>query len=187
MEILLYCNRVQLATDDALYSDGDKYKPAIMAVNELQAFLPSVSNVLVLGAGLGSMVRVLRSRGYKPAFTLVEYDKVVLRWALEFLEDSGSAIEPVCTDAASFMQQNHKQYDLLFIDIFNGMMVPDFVGSLEFLTLCRNAVRQGGYVAFNYIINSLPAWEQVQGNMTAVFPGCKVLTDGVNNVFIAKV
>jgi spermidine synthase len=187
LEILLYQNRLQLATTDALYSDGDRYKPAIMAADQLHSFLPSVKNVLVLGSGLGSIVHVMQARGYTPAFTLVEYDKVVLRWALEFLEDNKASINAVCADAASFMEQNHTQYDLIFIDIFNDMVVPDFVTSVHFLRLCRNALLQGGRLAFNYIIHDKAAWEAVQNNMATVFPGCKVSTSDVNNVFIGAV
>ncbi len=62
LEIFLHHNRLQLVTADAIYSDGDHYIPAVTVVNNLKAILSSVSNVLVLGGGLGSMVQVMRSK-----------------------------------------------------------------------------------------------------------------------------
>src|SRR4051812_39338961 len=96
LELLLYCNRLQLTTPEALYSDGDRYTPALTAINNLKDLLPSVKSVLALGGGLGSIVRIVCSKGYKPQFTLVEKDKVVLRLALELLEDQHADIIPIC-------------------------------------------------------------------------------------------
>ena len=146
-----------------------------------------MNSVLVLGAGLGSMVYVLRKRGYNPRYTLVENDKVILRWAMEFLgEDSTAAIEPICDDAMIFMGKNTAKYDLVFIDIFKGREVPDFVFTPLFLTHCRNSLAPGGRLAFNYIINDPQQWEQVKNRFTSVFLDNKILDDGINRILISR-
>jgi hypothetical protein len=56
--------------------------------------------VLVLGAGLGSIVQVMRARGYAPNYTLVEKDETVLGWAIEPLgKGNPPKLEPVCRDS----------------------------------------------------------------------------------------
>jgi spermidine synthase len=147
--------------------------------------MPLVKNVLVLGAGLGSMVYVLHKRGYHPHFTLVENDKVILRWAMELL-DSGYAdqVTPICSDAMAYMEKNSAQYDLIFIDIFSGRVVPDFVFTPLFLRLCHSALAPGGHVAFNYIINDDGQWARVRDTFSSVFKDVHIVDLGINRVMV---
>jgi spermidine synthase len=186
LEVLLYRNQLQLATTDALYSDGNRYLPAVAALNHLKASLPSVNTVLVLGAGLGSMVRIMHSKGQYPHFTLVEHDKVVLQWALEFLEADHTKIKPVCNSAQAFMNNNKATYDLVFIDIFNGRSVPEFVTTKAFLQLCQKSVKPGGYLIFNYIIENKHQWQDVKETFSSIFPNSHILDLGLNQVLIAS-
>jgi spermidine synthase len=187
MEVLLYRNRLRLAATNALYSDDIRYRPAIIAVDRISHELPNVKSVLLLGSGLGSLVKVMLRKGYAPHFTLVEYDKVVLRWALEFLQPDVVQIDAICADAADFMEKNTTTYDFIFVDIFNDMEVPSFVTTQHFLRLCRRSLSPGGYLALNYIANDADEWRTTMQNMQAVFPGNELVTDGVNRVFIAAV
>jgi spermidine synthase len=186
-DVFLYCNQLQLGNAEILYSDGKRYKPAAVVINKLKSFLPTVNNVLVLGTGLGSIVRIVRSKGYDPDFTLVEQDKEILKCAVEFLaEDCPARINPVCSDAQAYMQKNTAKYDLIFIDIFIGRVVPDFVTTPSFLALCRNSLSPGGRLAFNYIINEDAKWQTAQATFAATFPEHKVINDGINRLFITN-
>ena len=187
LSLFLFQNRFQLATDDAVYSDGDKYRPAIAVVDDLKDNLPSVKRVLMLGGGLGSMVYVLHDNGCKPDFTIVEIDKVVLKWAMELFENNTTAkIEPVCSDAQTYMEQSTAKYDLLFVDVFNSRVVPDFVTSRIFLTQCYNSLAAGGHCAINYIINEQQDWARVKELFTSMFPQHKELNLGVNRVLVVR-
>jgi len=185
LELLLYQNRLQLATADALYSDGKSYSPAVATAKALKDFLPSVENVLVLGTGLGSLVQVLGAKGYFPHYTLIEKDKTVLGWALELMDSrQAQHTTPVCSDALAYMERNKAQYDLVFIDIFMGMDVPAFVTSGHFLGLCRKALNGNGRLAFNYIVKNPVEWETVKGIFEQVFPGYTVVEKGVNRILL---
>ncbi|MGC9983744.1 MAG: hypothetical protein ABSF35_08945 [Polyangia bacterium] len=186
LELLLYRNQFQLLTAGALYSDGDRYFPAVAVARHLREFLPAAKSVLVLGSGLGSIVHVMRTRGYDPRFTLVEKDKTVLGWALEILgEGNSSRIEPVCDDAESFMAQNGRKYDLVFVDVFKGRAVPDFVTTPLFLKQCRDSLAVGGVLAFNYIEGDKHKWEDVRALLAGVFPGCQVVSRGDSRILIS--
>lgn len=188
LELFLYRNRWQLATADALYSDGNKYRPLVLAYKELAAKLPDAKNILVLGAGLGSAVSVMHRLGYRPAFTLVDKDQLVLQWALEKLGNSADhMITPVCEDARLFVQNNEQQFNLVIIDIFTGRVVPDFVSKQVFLENCRKSTMAGGSVVLNYIINHPKEWDDTLEIFNNVFPVHKVLKNGPNRIIVATV
>ncbi len=186
LELVLNQNRVQLATGDVLYSDGDKYLPAIVVYQHLSKFLKATNNVLVLGAGMGSMMQVMNANGCKPHYTLVEKDKLILKWAMEFAPEANEEwILPVCDDAAAYMQRNTTTYDFIFIDIFYGREVPAFVVSADFLIQCRSALTKGGRLALNYIADDPQRWAEVETVFAALYPGYEVLGVNVNKILIS--
>ena len=185
LELMLYQNRLQLATADALYSDGNNYRPVNATIRHLKSVMPEVKNVLALGTGLGSLVQIINSKGYQPQFTLVEYDKVVLQWALEFMhKDAAAKTEAVCMDANLFMARNSRKFDLVFIDIFNSRVVPDFVTTPLFLGRCRDSLNPGGHVAFNFMIDDPVKWLNAQEVFGSVFEKHTILDLGINRVMI---
>lgn len=181
---MLWKNRLQLCTEDAIYSDGDKYVPALSAVTYLRSFLPSAASVLVLGTGMGSMVQILRARGLQPQFTLVEYDRVILDTAMQML--GTDRIDPICADAQVFMQNNRQKFDFIFVDVFSGRQVPAFVTSLPFLRQCADALSSGGHIALNYIINDEEAWPGVINNFSRVFPSHHTVAISINRILFNK-
>ena len=156
-------------------------------MTHLREFLPAAKSVLVLGAGLGSIVHVMRARGYDPRYPLVEKDKTVLRWALETLGEGDSPkLEPVGEDAESFMAQNERKYDLVFVDVFKGRKAPDFVTSPPFLMQCRNSLSPGGHLALNYIEADPDQWERARALVAGVFPGCQMVTKADSRILISS-
>jgi len=184
-KLYLYRNQFVLSTDETTYSNGHKYQPAIAIANDLKTFLPSVNNVLVLGTGLGSIVSVFHRSGFHPNFTLVEKDKTILQWATEIFEaDRVAGIQPVYADALGYMEQNHEKYDLIFVDIFDSRVVPDFVTSKHFLKLCYKSLTPSGHFVVNYMINDQSAWEKVKQLFTDVFRNHRVLKFGENRILV---
>lgn len=187
LELQYYRGRLQLATSDALYSDGEHYRPLRIGFRQIKNFLPEVKNVLVLGTGLGSAVQVMDKMGFHPDFTMVDHDSTVLKWALETLPGYGAQITPVCADAKEYMAANSDVFDLLVVDIFNSRIVPGFVVSADFLAKCRNSIRPGGKMIMNYIVQRNEDWIPVDANIRKVFPQCHCIDDGLNRVVIATV
>jgi Spermidine synthase len=187
-ELFLYQGRFQLATQDALYSDGKHYRPMLAAYKKLKRDLPAVQNVLVMGCGLGSAVEILYGHGYKPGYTLVDTDKEVLRWALELLpQDAMAKVTPICEDAALFAAKHDEQYDLVIVDIFLGRSVPAFVTAQTFLKHCRRLVKGGGHFVLNYMVAQEGEWLSALNNIREFFPNAEVLAIGINRVVVATV
>lgn len=186
IELLLFRNQFQLLTAGAMYSDGNRYLPAVALAKHLREFLPTARTVLVLGAGLGSVVQVMRARGYDPNYTLVEKDKTVLGWAIETLGEGNSPkLEPMCRDAEAFMAESQRKYDLVFVDVFKGRVVPDFATTPLFLKQCRDSLAPGGILVFNYIEGDRDKWAEVRAAIAGVFPGCQLVSRNDNRILIS--
>lgn len=185
LELILYKNQYQLATDDALYSDGHRYKPMLIAFKQLDSILPELKNVLVLGTGLASAVQILSRKGYRPSYTLIDNDPDILDWALELLpDDQKQNLKPVCADAMDFVRNTPEKYDLIIIDIFKGCVVPEFVTSNAFLEQCNNCLTANGHIVMNYIVNPDKEAEKDMNRFCRIFPGSKQLKYGINRIII---
>ncbi|MGD0835737.1 MAG: hypothetical protein ABSB49_03725 [Polyangia bacterium] len=189
LELFLARNQFLLHTEGALYSDGTRYLPAVVLAEHLADRLPDIGTVLVLGAGAGSLVRVLRARGCRPSYTLVDNDQAVLRWAIETLVDGGrqpgDGLVPVWRDAEAFMAENRLQFDLVFVDIFQGRRVPSFVTTPLFLRRCRASVAAGGHFALNYLVDDEQRWAKLHTLLLTIFPRAQVETARDNRIVIS--
>lgn len=188
LELFLFRGGYQLATPDAVYSDGKRYRPLVAAFKELEQELTRINKALLLGTGLGSAVQILENKGYYPEFVLVDKDSTILDWAKELLDsrEQKQVIRTVCTDAAIFMQENQEQFDLIIVDIFNGRVVPDFVTQADFLKSCRRSMNPGGRLVLNYIISDEAEWNRVLSRFRTVFSNYDMVGFGINRIIIAK-
>ena len=187
LELLLYQGRYQLATVDALYSDGDRYRPLVTGFGALRGRLEDVQSVLVLGGGIGSAVDVLRRFGARPHITLVELDKVVAQWAGELLrEEDKSRVRIVVEDAHSFIQKVQTHFDVVVVDVFTSRKAAPFVTTKNFLEACKVRITPRGIFLLNYMQNadaSTP-WEETFARIGSVFPGARTLAFGPNRVVV---
>ena len=188
LELYRYRGRWQLATEDALYSDGAIYSPLRKAFGALGDQLAKVETVLVLGAGLGRAVYVLERVSLRPRITLVDLDEQVLQWAIETLEEADHAdhVEVVCEDASQYVLLDTATYDLLIIDLFRGRVVPDFATSVEFLKQCRHRLSSSGILVFNYIVNDKDAWKHVKTVLDTVFSSHRIIRHGINRIVLVE-
>jgi len=88
-------------------------------------------------------------------------------------------------DAQLYMGRNTHKYDLIFVDVFNGRVVPAFVTSAQFLAQCRNSLAPGGRLILNYIINDPRQWDEVAAAFAILFPIHQVLEIQVNRILIS--
>lgn len=188
LELFLYKGQYQLATEDALYSDGDRYTPIRKACKAIKSDLPHINDVLVLGTGLGSSVYILSANGCYPNYTLVDKDSTVLEWAMELMpEQLKSKINTVNADAKEFLEGRTKQYDLIITDIFNSRVVPEFVTQEPFLQNCCRSLKEGGVWVLNYIVLTRENKKEILDRVGKVFPEKEVVNDGINMIVIARV
>lgn len=188
LELFYYQGRWQLATEDALYSDGSRYRPLRLAFEAIKDRLPAAEKILVLGTGLGSAVNVLDTMGFQPEITLVELDTVILNWAKEVLPPRlRPRLKFIHANAEDFVEKNRDRFNLIVIDIFNSREVPGFVMQQDFLRQCKNLLEKKGCLVLNYIVNSKEAWEASLLIFRELFPHHKIYELGVNRVIVAEI
>lgn len=182
LELYYYRGRYQLATLDALYSDGARYRPLVAAFRALRNDFSGIRNVLVLGTGLGSAAHVADKMGFRPAFTFVDIDADVLAWAEELMPRK---LRPgarfICADAADFLRADAATYDLVVVDVFIGREVPAFVISPPFLEACKAHLNAGGRLVLNYMSNDATAKPALE----KVFGPVQEIEFGLNQVYVS--
>lgn len=94
-----------------------------------------ISTVLVLGVGGGSVIRTLRDEfEFSGTVTGVEIDPVVLQLAREeFGLKTDQNMKLINVDAGEFLRNSTEIFDLVIIDIFIDLEIPDFVFERSFV------------------------------------------------------
>lgn len=189
LELLLYRNQWQLATEDALYSDGRRYAPFRLAFKKLPTtFLPKIQSCLILGTGLGSAAQLLHHHyNAHIHYTLVEVNEVILDWAEKILSLDGIyKIHPVRKDACDFMINNTSCFDLICIDVFIGRNIPECVLQSHFLQACKQALNPKGYCIMNFILHESKEWDYLLGLFYQYFSNVQIIIKGTNRILICQ-
>lgn len=190
LEFLLYRNQLQLATEDAIYSDGERYQPYRLAFRRIgKTRLQSVSSCLVLGSGLGSIVQILHKQ-YRPDpihYTLVELDPEILKYARIVLgEKKITDIQDYCGDGRQFIKNTNQSYDLVCIDVFKNRTVPRAFIETMFFEDLKMILIPGGIWIMNYILNEEEDWNTLWKNASQVFSTISLIRKQQNIILIGQ-
>jgi len=189
LELLLYRNQFQLATEDALYSDGTRYLPFKKAFKKLpKSFWKECNRVLILGVGLGSAVQILRQHYAPTAFcTLVDYDREILLLATRLLaEEQPGNLEFVAADAFQYVTTQQSLHEVICIDIFKNRVAPSECVEWPFLSATQKLLHPNGYWIMNYITHDPLLYYQLRKNLDLLFHEVQVINFNQNIVLIAQ-
>lgn len=155
LKVKYYQGQWQLESDDALYSDGYRYSPFRLAYNALQRDkkLTQISSFLLLGAGLGSaLLRLQKVYQLFPTSTLVEYDSDVIELGqLYFDLNKKKNVAYVHADVQDFLIKNDQKFDLIGVDIFEGLSNSELLDQISFLKLVAAAMHSETQLIINTI------------------------------------
>jgi len=132
LEITWYNGKKHLNSENANYSYGSLQR--ILKYGLEKTELGNVNSILVLGMGGGSVIKTLRTDfNYNNTIEAVELDPVIIDIAKsEFgiIEDQHLKIH--CADAFTFVKTNTTTFDLIIVDLYIDLSVPDKFLSTEF-------------------------------------------------------
>lgn len=150
LQVSLVQNRLQLSTENAIYSFDDLYLNFRRAFKKI-TLPPDGSSHLLLGLGLGSVPYILEKHFDKKYHTTaVELDEEVIGLASGFtFPRLESKIEVVHADAEIFVQSTETTYDLITVDLFLDDVIPPYFEKLEGLKRLRILLNPGGQVLIN--------------------------------------
>lgn len=156
LQVSLVKGRYQLSTEHAIYSYEDLYDNFLKAFRQTDLDRLPISDVLVLGFGLGSIPYMLENIFQKNYYyTAVEIDPAVLQLANRYtVPNLQSGIDFVCMDAWDFAQVCSETYDLIAVDLFLDDKVPEIFESEAFLEQLQTLLNREGFLMFNRLAHS---------------------------------
>lgn len=154
LEITWYNGKKHLNSKNANYSYGSLQRILKFGLKKIE--LSKVDSILVLGMGGGSVIETLRQDfNYKSKITAVEIDQVIIDIAkTEYGISENENLKIHCTDAYDFVLQNTVRYDLIIIDLFIDLNVPDKFLNLEFWDAVIQSKSSRGSILFNASVGS---------------------------------
>lgn len=144
-----------LDTKNTNYSYGNLGKVLNKALqNTASNFLNEDNSVLVLGMGAGDVIKqLIHQYKSKAHITAVEIDPVIIEIAIkEFEILPTKSLEIIQKDAEGFLKYNNNCYDVIIVDLFTDIEIPDFVFNQNFITNIFNKLKSDGTVIFNTFI-----------------------------------
>ncbi|MBF8151513.1 fused MFS/spermidine synthase [Winogradskyella sp. F6397] len=149
LEITWYNGKKHLNSANANYSYGSLQRILKYGIEKIE--LSKVNSILVLGMGGGSVIKTLRTDfKYTNAIEAVELDPVIIDIAKsEFGIEDNQHLKIHCTDAFNFIEANTKLFDLIIIDLYIDLSVPDKFLSTTFWDHVLNSKSSKGSLLFN--------------------------------------
>lgn len=144
-----------------------------------------VTEVLLLGLGGGTVVKILRKRWPNVRIRSYEIDPEVVRVAKAFFGLNN--IEVVIGDARHALSDDHS-YDLVIVDLYLGNVAADFSEEDEFLQQIYDHLNPGGLASFNkyYGTNHRQRLNEVVAKTKQIFPEVWLQQNELNMVVWAK-
>jgi spermidine synthase len=192
LEVSLTRGRLMLNTALANYSYGGLHRVFQIAFSKIGLVGAPLKNVLILGFGAGSVATILRDELKVDApITGVEQDYAVIQIARDFFDiDRLHTLTLVADDAFAFVQHAMDQYDLVAVDLYHDVSVPDEFESDEFLQQLHRLVMPGGLVVFNKVAATKKLYAQftaLEKKFDDVFGNVEVIKAlGINRVLVSR-
>ncbi|MBI3926578.1 MAG: fused MFS/spermidine synthase [Armatimonadetes bacterium] len=131
---------------------------------------PDPRRVLVVGLGGGSLSKALAR--LLPAATIdsIEIDPVVADVARRFFfYREGPQVRTFVEDARVYVERTDAEYDLIVLDAFDGLEIPEPLRTLEFYRALEGRLAPGGVVMANLHLPS-DLYSSDRNTLAAVFP-----------------
>ncbi|MCW8898732.1 MAG: fused MFS/spermidine synthase [Flavobacteriales bacterium] len=183
-----------LNTQNANYSFGSLHSVFQKAFKLIKLKERNFSSCLVLGGGAGSVPSILYNElGLSLSTTVVEVDKEVIRLGKKYFKlGDYPKLTIINEDAFVFVSNNTESFDLIAIDIFKDVVVPERFISPVFFDNIKKRLNPNGVVIFNFVSFDFETKQQVKNIeqlLTTVFKNYTVTThkvESLNRVFIVE-
>jgi spermidine synthase len=191
LQVVWYKMQMCLATTNAFYSYGIKYAPFNIAFKYLKSIsnLPkSPDQMLMLGGALCSAQQILHYK-YNTiiAHTVVEHDAEIIDIAETYLPtEIQCQINFVLDDAFEFVFDTNKIWNVVAVDIFNDLTIPQHFCEPIFLSQCKKILSPNGI----FIMNTHFLLEEdkllFKKALNIVFPKAIIIPYEKNEIVIAE-
>lgn len=113
-----------------------------------------MQHILLLGVAGGSVIKTLVDEiEYKGKITGVEIDSDIIQIANQYFNlDQIKPLEIIIDDAFEFVLKTKDKYDLIIVDIFEDIKMPNFLFEKFFSERVCSLLKEKGFVLFNTMI-----------------------------------
>ncbi|MCB0735410.1 MAG: fused MFS/spermidine synthase [Flavobacteriales bacterium] len=183
-----YRGELQLFTTKATYSFGSlqwAFK-RLFAMTSLPYH--SVKDVLILGYGLGGVADLIQQKTSTCSIIGVELDPDIAEVAEAWFDRPN--VNLIVQDAADFVKECENRFDLIVIDVYHDLDVPQSIQHVSFLSACANLLNPGGVVVMNKVVN-FPLHEEERLQLLLDLGKCfrqveDVQSTNLNHMLVAK-
>lgn len=159
IDLGIYEGRLLLTTDNAIYSYDDKYSNFKYALQYVDWEEFQLSSVLLLGFGMGSIIRILEKMdklpsndGLEHAIVGVEVDEVIVEMARRYsIERLESKVRLLQIDAEEFIRHSTENFSLIAVDLFIDETIPEKFLNKSFLQHLKTRLTMKGILMFNFL------------------------------------
>ncbi|HRH63478.1 MAG TPA: fused MFS/spermidine synthase [Bacteroidia bacterium] len=156
LKVVLNNGKLVLNSGKANYSFGNLHKVFQKVFSRTQLAKKNIKSALLLGFGTGSVAHILRNElKMNCPITGVELDSEVIKLAHQYFK---LASIPDCKiyeqDAQEYIQSTKEKYDLIVVDVFHEIEVPDELLQASFIEHLKNRLTAAGLVYFNFVVDS---------------------------------
>jgi spermidine synthase len=113
-----------------------------------------MDHILLLGVAGGSVIKTLVDEiEYKSKITGVEIDPDIIQIANQYFNlDQIKQLEIIIDDAFEFVLKTKEQYNLIIIDVFEDVKMPNFLFEKFFSDRVCSLLKNRGFILFNTMI-----------------------------------
>jgi spermidine synthase len=188
LKLVLFKNQLMLTTPKAMYSNGVHYSPFLLSFKYLHTKqLLHPQQVLILGGALLSALQILHQKyAIQVTTTVVEIDGKFQQLITDYLPTIITKnIQYHHQDAAIFMQNCTTVFDMICIDIFIDLQMPNFVLQQSFMQKCKKCLAQKGVLILNTYFEDEQQKNDFKTQMETIFTNLQVLQHVHNYIFVA--
>jgi spermidine synthase len=151
--------------------------------------LKEISEILILGLGGGSMVKVINKIFPGSKITAVDIDPLMVELGEKHLGLDRKSVDIQIDDAYVFAKKTVKakiKFDLICVDLYVGDEYPEKFESQEFMMLVMKLLKNSGAAVFNrlYYDEKRPQSVKFGNNLSKVFPKVEVIYPEANIMFV---
>lgn len=130
------------------------------------------SSVLVLGMGTGTFAKQCMRYFDGVKVEGVEIDEKITNLAREYFE-LPETVDVVTYDGRAYLQAVDRKYDVIMVDAYQDITIPFQMSSVEFFTMVREHLNEGGVMVVNMNMHSKKEGninDYLSDTIAAVFP-----------------
>ncbi|MCO6499457.1 MAG: fused MFS/spermidine synthase [Vicingus serpentipes] len=142
-----------LNTSNANYSFGSLHRVFQQTFKKIKLKEQVIESILVLGGGVGSIPSIIYDElEMNPTMDAVEIDEKVITLGNKYFQLSQyNKLSIHIEDAMHYIENTTSMYDLIVVDLFEGIDVPKEFYSPSFLNQLKVLLNKEGMLVFNFV------------------------------------